>query len=219
MGIRIRTLTADGVYGHLHEPDRAHSALLLTHGAGGDCNQPLLVRVADEFASNGWLVLRYDLPFRQSKRQGPPVPGNAAVDRTGIRTAAGTMRELCSGPLLLGGHSYGGRQSSMLVADDPSVADALLLLSYPLHPPRKPAELRTAHFASLRTPVLFVHGTRDPFGSPAEMAEAVKDIPATVRLLLIDKAGHDLRSATAIAIREAVGTLSGRCGSSGSCNP
>jgi len=61
------------------------------------------------------------------------------------------MRELVTGRVFLGGQSYGGRQASMLLASEPGLADALLLLSYPLHPPRRPAELRTAHLPSLKT--------------------------------------------------------------------
>ena len=92
----------------------------------------------------------------------------------------------------LGGHSYGGRQASMLVAEDETIADALLLLSYPLHPPDKPQQLRTAHFANLRTPALFVHGSRDPFGSLDEMRAALSLIPTYTELVAIEGAGHDL---------------------------
>jgi predicted alpha/beta-hydrolase family hydrolase len=80
----------------------------------------------------------------------------------------------------------------MLAAEDPLLVSALLLLSYPLHPPQKPSQLRTAHFPSLRTPALFVHGTRDGFATQAEMEAALKLIPAPVRLLSVAGAGHDL---------------------------
>jgi hypothetical protein len=80
----------------------------------------------------------------------------------------------------------------MLVADDPDVAKALLLLSYPLHPPGKPEQLRTAHFPELRTPCVFVHGTTDPFGSIDELTAAAKAIPAPTLIFPIERAGHDL---------------------------
>jgi len=102
------------------------------------------------------------------------------------------LREQAEGQVFLGGHSYGGRMATMLCAREPSSADGLLLLSYPLHPPRKPEQLRTAHLPKLRTRALFVHGTRDPFGSIEEMKSAVALIPAETRLLPIDGAGHDL---------------------------
>jgi len=80
----------------------------------------------------------------------------------------------------------------MLAAEHETIADALLLLSYPLHPPNKPQQLRTAHFAKLRTPALFVHGSRDPFGSLEEMRVALSLIPAHTELVAIESAGHDL---------------------------
>ena len=80
----------------------------------------------------------------------------------------------------------------MLCAVEPDLVAGLLLLSYPLHPPRKPEQLRTKHFPSLRTECLFVHGTRDPFGSAAELENALKLIPARKELLKLEGAGHDL---------------------------
>jgi predicted alpha/beta-hydrolase family hydrolase len=94
--------------------------------------------------------------------------------------------------VFLGGHSYGGRQASMLAAEEPGLVDCLLLLSYPLHPPQKPGELRTAHFPRLQIPSLFIHGTRDGFGSIEELASAVKLIPARTELLSVTGAGHEL---------------------------
>jgi pimeloyl-ACP methyl ester carboxylesterase len=94
--------------------------------------------------------------------------------------------------MFLGGHSYGGRQASMLAAAEPGLVDGLLLLSYPLHPPQRPAELRTGHFPNLKTPALFVHGTRDGFGSIDELGAALKLIQAQTELVPIAGAGHEL---------------------------
>jgi predicted alpha/beta-hydrolase family hydrolase len=80
----------------------------------------------------------------------------------------------------------------MLAADQPGLVTSLLLLSYPLHPPRRPTELRTAHFPRLQTPALFVHGARDRFGSLDELATALKLIPASTTLLPVPAAGHEL---------------------------
>ena len=82
----------------------------------------------------------------------------------------------------------------MLAAEDESVAGGLLLLSYPLHPPRRPTELRTSHFPQLRTRSLFVHGERDPFGAPEELQAALALIPAETSLVLMPGAGHELIS-------------------------
>ena len=147
-------------------------------------------------------MIRYDLPFRQERPHGPPRPGDAARDREGLREQVLKAREREPERVWLGGHSYGGRQASMLAADAPGLADGLLLLSYPLHPPRKPEQLRTAHFPKLETPALFVHGSRDPFGSPDELKQALSLIPAANHLLEIEGAGHELgRNAAAAAVK------------------
>ncbi len=166
--------------------------LLLTHGAGSNRNAPLLVAVADAFRSAGIEVLCYDLPFRQERPHGPPRPGDAKRDRAGLRQEILKIREKKPERVWLGGHSYGGRQSSILAAESPELADALLLLSYPLHPPHKPSELRTTHFPQLQTPALFVHGSRDPFATTEELRNAIALIPGRVKLLEIEGAGHDL---------------------------
>jgi len=84
----------------------------------------------------------------------------------------------------------------MLVAEKPDAADGLLLLSYPLHPPEKPEQLRTAHFPELRKPAFFVSGTRDAFGTMEEMKSALKLIPAPQAILEVDGAGHELLKKT-----------------------
>jgi predicted alpha/beta-hydrolase family hydrolase len=184
------------VLGFLHRPAvPQRDALVLTHGAGANCQVPHLIALAEAFASAGFLVLRCDLPFRQQSPHGPPPFGSAERDREGLRNAVTLIRNLVSDRVFLGGHSYGGRQSTMLAASDPSLVTGLLLMSYPLHPPHKPDQLRTQHFPNLRTPALFVHGTRDPFGSETEMRKALKLILASTRLLEIEGAGHDLKVA------------------------
>ena len=139
-------------------------------------------------------MLCCDLPFRQQRPHGPPL-GSAENDQAGLRRAVQVLRNQIGGRVFLGGHSYGGRMATMLAAKDPSIGDGLLLLSYPLHPPRKPEQLRTAHFPSLRTRALFVHGARDPFGSTEEMESGLRLIAAKTKLVTIDGSGHELLSA------------------------
>jgi predicted alpha/beta-hydrolase family hydrolase len=203
------------VHGYLHVADNPNkNGLILTHGAGSNAAAPLLVVLAETFSSAGWTVLRCDLPYRQARSWGPPGPADVVRDRAGLKNAVACVKKIMGAPLLpgvgrsgdfrpinpnelaekifLGGHSYGGRQSSMLCAEEADLAAGLLLLSYPLHPPRKPEQQRTQHLPNLRTPALFVHGTRDPFGSIAEIEQALKMIPAKTKLLPIEGAGHDL---------------------------
>jgi uncharacterized protein len=181
------------VRGTLHRPPGpAADVLVLTHGAGGDQNAPLLRAVAEAFAARGTTVLRCDLPFRHARARGPPSPAGAARDREGLRRAVELMRARCPGRVLLGGASYGGRQATMLAAEHPGLVDALLLLAYPLHAPGRPDAPRAAHFPAIRTPALFVHGTRDPFATVDELERARAALGGASALLAVEGAGHDL---------------------------
>src|SRR5580700_700852 len=141
------------IRGFLHLPPRpSGKAIVLTHGAGANCQSKLLIGISDALAASGFSVLRFDLPFRSERPHGPPSPGSASRDRDGLRRAVALMKERASGPVFLGGHSYGGRQSTILVSEDSQMVDGLLLFSYPLHPPRKPDQLRTSHFPKLNKP-------------------------------------------------------------------
>ena len=183
------------VRGFLHSPAKpSGDGIVLTHGAGANCESPLLIALADALCESGLTVLRCDLPFRQLRSYGPPMRGSAERDQQGLQRAVEAMGQQVSVRVFLGGHSYGGRQASMLAASKPDLVSGLLLLSYPLHPPKKPDQLRTAHFPSLRTTALFVHGTRDGFGSIEEVSAALKLIPASTELLSVAGAGHELLS-------------------------
>src|ERR1700720_4970555 len=117
------------VRGFLHRPTNSGGdCLVLTHGAGANCGSPLLVALAEAFCASGLTVLRCDLPFRQLRPHGPPPPGSAERDQQGLRAAIASMRRLTSGRVFLGGHSYGGRQASMLAASEPTLGDQLPLL-------------------------------------------------------------------------------------------
>jgi len=187
--------TEPAIHGFLHVPSQpTGNAIVLTHGAGADCQSKLLVEMSDAFAASGFTVLRFDLPFRLARPHGPPSPGSAIRDRDGLRRVVAVMRDKTNGRLLMGGHSYGGRQASMLASEEPQLVDGLFLLSYPLHPPRKPNELRTGHFPKLATPTFFVHGSRDPFGTTAEMKSALELIPASHALFEVHGAGHEILS-------------------------
>jgi predicted alpha/beta-hydrolase family hydrolase len=186
----------DSIAGIAHEPaGKPAGVVVLTHGAGGSRESPLLIAICDEWARRGWLAVRYNLPYRRRRPKGPP-SGSSATDQAGIAEAIGVARELASGPLIAGGHSYGGRLTSMVVADplsNPAAAvDVLTLFSYPLHPPGKPERLRTEHFGAITVPTVFTHGTSDPFGSIAELREAVALIPAPVDIVEVTGARHDL---------------------------
>jgi len=181
------------VRGFLHLPDAPNNdGFVLTHGAGSNAQAPLLIAVAEAFCAAGFTVLRCDLPFRQRRPFGGPGRGDAVRDRAGLKNAVEALRQRANGRNFLGGHSYGGRQASMLCSDEQNLVAGLLLLSYPLHPPGKPEQLRIEHLPNLQTPTLFVHGARDPFGSIQELESAIKLIPARTKLVVVEGAGHEL---------------------------
>ncbi|MCI0351185.1 MAG: dienelactone hydrolase family protein [Acidobacteriales bacterium] len=183
--------TTPAVRGFLHRPPTPpRDGLVLTHGAGSNANAPMLIGLATAFVEAGFTVLRCDLPYRQKKAFGPP--RNSEEDRAGLAHAVAALRRMVPGRLFLGGQSYGGRQATMLASEHPALVDGLFIFSYPLHPPGRPAQLRTEHLPKLRAPSLFVHGSDDPFATEPELRSALKLIPASTSLLEIPGAGHDL---------------------------
>jgi predicted alpha/beta-hydrolase family hydrolase len=174
--------------------------LFLTPGAGSNRDNPSLVLLEQELRPLP--VERHDFPRRRA--------GKAGVDRAPVaiadvveHTAAFARRvQVDPASLVLGGRSFGGRMCSMAVAEGLPAA-GLVLVSYPLHPPGKPENLRIEHLPELHVPVLFVSGTRDPFGTPAELERHAQAVPGPVTHVWLDGKGHDLKGADH-AIVEAV---------------
>lgn len=189
-------MSLEEIAGIEHRPAGAPAGVvLLTHGAGGNRDSPMLQRLCDEWARRGFLAIRYDLPFRRRRPKGPP-SGSGAGDREGITEAIEYARALDSGPLIIGGHSYGGQQTSMVVAAGDVTVDLLTLFSYPLHPPGKPERIRTEHLPQIGVPTVFTHGSSDSFGTGAEIRAAAALIPAPHEVVEITGARHDLASKT-----------------------
>ena len=191
-------MNLEQIAGIAHEPvNRGQRApigtVLLTHGAGGSRESPLLLRICDEWAARGWLAVRYNLPYRRRRPKGPP-SNSAASDQAGIIAAIELAWTLTTGRVVAGGHSYGGRMTSMVVADEAAKVDALTLFSYPLHPPGKPERARTEHLPRISVPTVFTHGTADPFGSIEELRAAAALISAPTEVIEISGARHDLGS-------------------------
>ena len=212
-------MNLEQIAGVAHQPDgdaalAPKGVVVLTHGAGGSRESPLLQQVCDEWARRGWLAVRYNLPFRRRRPKGPP-SGSGTGDRAGIVEAITLCRGLVDGPLIAGGHSYGGRQTSMVVAALDEAASSkvavLTLFSYPVHPPGKPERPRTEHLPDITVPTVFTHGTSDPFGTPAEVRAAAALIAARTAVVEIAGARHDLASkrldVPALAVAAALGLL------------
>jgi len=183
------------IAGIAHQPDSTPvGVVMLTHGAGGSRESPLLIRICEQWAARGWLAVRYNLPYRRRRTTGPP--SGAATDLAGIVEALAFAHTLTDGPVIAGGHSYGGRLTSMAVAAGAVDVDTLTLFSYPLHPPGKPERLRTEHFGAITVPTVFTHGSADPFGSITELSTAAALIAAPTEIVEIVSARHDLGSKT-----------------------
>jgi uncharacterized protein len=175
-------------------------ALLLTPGAGSDRTHACLVAV--ETAVAPLPTERVDFPYRKAGRR---APDRAPVLLESVRAEAEALVKKAKtkgAALVLGGRSMGGRMCSMAVADG-LPARALVLISYPLHPPGKPDTLRTAHLPAITVPCLFIHGTRDPFGTPDELTNATNLIAGAVTHVWIEGGRHDLKGSDA-AVAEAV---------------
>ena len=178
----------------------APGAALFFPGAGSSSTNPSLVAI--EAALAPLPVRRADFPYRKEGRRAPDRPPKllACV----VEEAEGVVAKAKVAPesLVLGGRSMGGRICSIAVADGLPAA-ALVLISYPLHPPGKPENLRVDHFPDLRVPVLFVSGTSDPFGRPEELEHHTAAIPGPVTHVWLEGKAHGLNGADA-AVAEAV---------------
>lgn len=167
------------------------SGLVLTPGAGSDRNHATLVALEDGLAPLP--VARVDFPYRKEGRKAPDRAPKLIASLVDDVTAFADQIGDTEGRLALGGRSMGGRMCSMAVAEGLPAA-ALVLLSYPLHPPGKPDKLRVDHFPQLNVPCLFVTGTRDPFGTPDELEHHTAAIAGVVTHHWIDGARHDVKN-------------------------
>jgi predicted alpha/beta-hydrolase family hydrolase len=171
---------------------RSDRALLITPGAGHDRDQSSLVAIDVALAAHDVAVERMDFPYRRAGRK---APDRAPVLIEAVRQGAADLASRTGLPpeeIALGGRSMGGRMCSMAVAEG-LPARALVLIAYPLHPPGKPERARTEHLPALHVPCLFVSGTRDSFGTPAELEAAASAIPGPVTHVWVDGGDHGLR--------------------------
>jgi len=173
----------------------ADRAVLLAHGAGADMHSVALKVVADALADVKVPSLRFNFPYRNAGRRAPDRP---PVLLAAVREAAAELARVAKVPpdrLVLGGRSMGGRIGSLAASDpdDPIPALGLALLSYPLHPPGNPEKLRVDHFKRLAMPVLFVSGTRDAFGTPAELKRHAKKVKGPVTFCWIETGDHSVK--------------------------
>jgi uncharacterized protein len=168
------------------------AGLVLTPGAGAGSDQPSLVAIEEALAPAGVRVDRIDFPYRLAGKKAPDRPPVLLATVVEAADALATELGVDGTRIAVGGRSMGGRMCSMAVADGMAAA-ALVLVSYPLHPPGKPERLRTEHFPSITVPCLFVSGTRDSFATPKELESATAAIPGPVTHVWLEGGDHGLR--------------------------
>jgi uncharacterized protein len=188
-------------------PRNRTAGLVLTPGASAGRDHSGLRAIDDAVSASGVAVERVEFPGQAAgkRRTDPP-----AVCIETVRAAAGALAERLSVPLrriAVGGRSFGGRMCSMAVAEGMDAA-ALVLVSYPLHPPGRPDRLRTEHFPDIRVPCLFVSGRRDAFATPEELERETAAIAGPVTLIFVD-GDHSLRRSEVAAADAVAAWLAG----------
>ena len=183
----IRITVEDGtVSGAFARPDDAAATLVVAPGAGSSFDHPFLVGFTEALNDAGVATLRFNFPYREAGRR---LPDRAPKAIEAWRAAMAAAAERSPGhPVWAAGKSFGGRMASMAVAAGMPAA-GLVFLGYPLHPPGKPDKMRDEHLYGIDRPMLFVQGTRDPFGTPEELAPVVDRIGAAT-LRMIDGGNH-----------------------------
>ena len=175
-----------------HEPG-IDATLVLAHGAGAPQQSAFMVGFARALAERGLDVLTFNFLYMQ---QGRRVPDRTATLEASYRDAIGAARDRFGRNIVfIGGKSMGGRIATHLAAAEDAATlgiGGVVLLGYPLHPPGKPAQLRSAHLPRIRVPMLFVQGERDPFGTPDELRPVLDTIPADVTLHVVSNGDHSL---------------------------
>ena len=185
-GERLTVATPRGEVSAVWEPADG-PVIVVGHGAGAGMEHPFIVGFCEALAGEGLASLRFNFPYMEAGRRTPDQATNGVA---AFRAAFDAATERGDGrPVLAGGKSYGGRIASMAAADR-MPARALVFLGYPLHPPGKPERIRDEHLYGLEIPMLFLHGTKDPFADPALLTAVVERLGDRTTLVEFDGAGH-----------------------------
>jgi predicted alpha/beta-hydrolase family hydrolase len=187
----------DGVSasGLLYAAREPRARIVLAHGAGSRQNHPWMVHAAQTLAARDLDVFTFDFIYAAAGRR---VPDRAPVLEATWRAALAAVesrRDRPKTPLFIGGKSMGGRIATQVAASGDTGGAAvagLVLLGYPLHPPGKPHQLRVAHLPQVRAPMLFVQGSRDPFGGADELRPIVESLSRGSRLFVVEGGDHSL---------------------------
>ena len=185
----------------VYPSDRAAAGLILAHGAGGGQTSSFVVRAGGELAARGITVATFDFPYITAGRSAPDKP---AVLESHWRAIVDEVRgrgEFAGLPLFAGGKSMGGRIASQVAAAGLEGIAGLVYFGYPLHPPGRPEQRRDAHLPAIRIPMLFIQGTRDEFGTSAEIRALLPRL-ASAELVEIADGDHSFKTRTKMTGRK-----------------
>lgn len=190
------------------------SAILLAHGSGVDIEHPWMSAIARELVARGFEVLRFRYPYMQrAQREHKPMPPDRApVLEAAHEAALEELKRRCpERRWLLAGKSMGGRMSTHIAAKGADCA-GLIALGYPLHPPRRPEQDRSEHFAALAQPALFVQGTRDEFATIDELSHALRRYGGHATLSILEGGDHSfaLRASARRNLDQVLADVAGR---------
>jgi predicted alpha/beta-hydrolase family hydrolase len=180
-------------------PTKASSAkalgtFLFAHGAGAGQRHPYITGTAERLRTRGLSVVTFDFPYTESGKKLPDK--NDALEEcfgavfAAVKAKIVSSKQSSSPLLVTGGKSMGGRIASQVAAEGAIDPAALIFLGYPLHPPGKPTQRRDKHLPDVRAPMLFVQGTRDPFGTPAEIRRLLPNLAKGSRVHTVEGGDH-----------------------------
>lgn len=166
--------------------------MTIAHGAGAGMSHSFMVTLAQLLAEEGIATLRFNFPFMENKKGRPDTP---AVAHQTIGAAMLKAQKLFPGlPLFVGGKSFGGRMTSQYMAANPTDAvKGIIFYGFPLHAPGKPSIERGEHLKDVRSPMLFLQGSRDEFATWKLIAKVCSSLPLA-ELIKIEGANHGFKA-------------------------
>jgi uncharacterized protein len=173
--------------------DQAKITLILAPGAGAGQTSEFMVNFATGLSERGIETVTFNFYYKEIGRKIPDQNNKLELCYRSVVNMVLETKKISTNRLAMGGKSMGGRIASQLAADGSTELLGLVFLGYPLHPPGKPEQLRAAHLAHIKAPMLFVQGSRDAFGTPDELRPIIDALAARTDLYVIDDADHSFK--------------------------
>jgi predicted alpha/beta-hydrolase family hydrolase len=187
----VERVTALGYPSTAREPTGI--TLVLGHGAGASQTSDFMVNLATGMAARGVDSVTFNFGYMQAGRRVPDPNQKLEACYQAVIETVRNHESFGRNALVIGGKSMGGRIASQVAAGDTPGLSGLVLFGYPLHPPGRPEKLRTQHLSRVKTPTLFVQGSRDAFGTPDELRPFLAGLKPRVTLFVVDGGDHSFK--------------------------